>query len=72
MSGKGAFTVEGRIVSVRGPGLADVELANGHRLVGHVPRRERLRGLSLMVGMTVAVEVSPYDLSEGRMTLKTN
>jgi len=52
--------------------LADVELANGHRLVGHVPRRERLRGLSLMVGMTVAVEVSPYDLSEGRMTLKTN
>jgi translation initiation factor IF-1 len=59
-------------VNVRGPGLADVELANGHRLVGHMRRRDLVSGLTLAAGMTVTVEVKPYDLSAGRMRLQTD
>jgi translation initiation factor IF-1 len=70
VSGKGAFTVEGRVVSVRGPLLADVELANGHVLVAHGTRRDRLAGRRLAVGMTVTVEVTAYDLSKGRLRWK--
>ena len=72
MPGKDAFRVEGRIVKPRGPGLADVELANGHRLLGHMRRRDQAAGVSLRIGMKVTVELKPYDLSAGRMTLQTN
>jgi translation initiation factor IF-1 len=72
VSGKGAFKVEGRVVTVRGPGLADVELSNGHRLVGHGTRRDARLNLPLAVGMTVTVEITPYDLSKGRIRWKTD
>jgi translation initiation factor IF-1 len=52
--------------------LADVELANGHRLLGHMRRRDQALGIGLAVGMKVTVELKPYDLSAGRMTLQTN
>ena len=59
-------------MNVRSPGLADVELANGHRLVGHMRRRDVVSGAALVAGMTVTVEVKPYDLSAGRMRLQTD
>jgi translation initiation factor IF-1 len=52
--------------------LADVELANGHRLVGHMRRRDWVSGAALVAGMTVTVEVKPYDLSAGRIRLQTD
>jgi translation initiation factor IF-1 len=72
VAGKGAFSVEGRVVSVRGPGVADVELANGHRLVGYLRRRDRARADWLAAGVGVTVELTPYDLSAGRMRLQTD
>lgn len=71
MRGKSAFTVEGRIVSLRSAGVADVELSNGHRLVAHVPRKERRQERLLAVGEVVTVELSPFDLSEGRIRFNT-
>jgi translation initiation factor IF-1 len=59
-------------VNVRGPVLVDVELANGHRLLAHGTRRDRLEGRQVAVGMTVTVEVTPYDLSKGRLRWKTD
>jgi translation initiation factor IF-1 len=59
-------------VNLRGAGLAEVELANGHRLLGHMRRRDLALGIALTVGMKVMVELKPYDLSAGRMTLQTN
>lgn len=72
MSGKGAFRVEGRVVNVRGPGLADVELANGHRLIGHMRRRDVATNPPLELGGIVTVEVKVYDLSVGRIRLQTD
>ena len=75
MAGKDAIRVEGRVIGIADCGLrtADlprkllftVELANGHRLLGHVPRRGREAAGKLGVGDKVMLEVSPFDLSRG-------
>jgi translation initiation factor IF-1 len=55
------------IVAVVGPGVFRVELPNGHRLVGYGTRRERERLAQWVPGRRVRVELSPYDLSKGRI-----
>ena len=75
MAGQDAIRVEGRVVAIADRGLrtADlpqkllftVELANGHRMLGHVRRRGREAAGKLVVGDKVMLEVSPFDLSRG-------
>jgi translation initiation factor IF-1 len=55
---------------VREAGVFRVELPNRHRLLGYVVRREREMVSHLRVGDRVEVEVSPYDLSKGRVRLE--
>ena len=47
-----------------------VELPNGHRLMGFVPGRQRESFGQLAVGNKVNLEMSPYDLSKGRIVSK--
>ncbi len=67
MARKDAIQVEGRVVEALPQLLFWVELANGHRLLAHVPAKSRLAAQSLAPGDTVTVEVSPFDLSKGRL-----
>ncbi len=69
MSGESAFVVAGAVVEVLVNGLLRVELANGHRLLGHVARRQRPLVARVEVGAIVTVKLSPGDLSHGRVTL---
>ena len=62
-----AITVEGRIVEVLPKSLFRVELPNGHRVLGHVSKRLRSGGVELAGGDTVTLEMTPYDLSKGRI-----
>jgi len=62
-------TVEGRIVDVLGPTLFRVILENGHRLMGHLPRRLASAGVGLSNGKMVQVQVSPFDFSKGRILI---
>jgi len=48
-----------------------VELANGHRLVGFVAGKAKLRFAGLVPGDKVMLALSPYDLSEGRILVET-
>jgi translation initiation factor IF-1 len=48
-----------------------VELANGHRLLAFVPGKARLSFARLAPGDKVRLELSPYDLSAGRIIVKT-
>jgi translation initiation factor IF-1 len=48
-----------------------VELANGHRLLAYVTGRARLSFARLVAGDKVRLEMSPYDLSEGRIIVRT-
>ena len=70
MAGTNPFRVDGVILTVRAPGLFLVELPNRHRLLGFVVSREREQASHLRVGDCVKLEVSPYDLSKGRVRLK--
>ena len=47
-----------------------VQLPNGHRLLAHISGKMRLHFIRLMPGDKVTVEMSPYDLSKGRITYR--
>jgi translation initiation factor IF-1 len=65
-----AIRVEGTVVEVLPNHLFRVELANGHRFIAHTSGRMRLNFVRLSTGDKVTVEMSPYDLSRGCITLK--
>ena len=67
MPREGAIKVEGTVVEVLKETLFRVELSNRHRFLAHVAGRKRVR---LSTGDKVTVEMSPYDLSTGRITLE--
>ena len=71
MAGTDAFQVEGKVIEVVSERLFRVQLANGHRLLGFIPGKNRNIAQRLAVGDKVNVQLSPYDLSEGRILLET-
>jgi translation initiation factor IF-1 len=62
-----AIAVEGIVMEVLGEGLFRAELANGHQLVAHTARRQREQAAEVAVGDKVRLEMSPYDMSVGRV-----
>ncbi len=50
--------------------MFDVELANGHHVLAGVSGRMRLNYIRILLGDKVLVELSPYDLSRGRITYR--
>ena len=71
MSREGAIKAEGIVVEVLPNKTCRVELKNGHRLMAFYPGRARLRLPRLAPGDKVNLEMSPYDLSEGRIVEET-
>ena len=69
MAGTDAFKVEGKIVEVLSERTFRVQLANGHRLLGFIAGRTRTMTRQLAVGNKVNLQLTPYDLSEGRIIL---
>ncbi len=67
MSGEDAFKVEGVIVESLPNRTYRVELSNGHRLLGFVAGKAKLSLPPFAVGERVRLQLSPYDLSEGRI-----
>jgi translation initiation factor IF-1 len=72
MPSQNGIEVEGRIVEAVGEGLFRVELANGHRLLGHVAAGKRELAGEIFAGTKVTVRLSHYDLSTGCITRKEN
>jgi translation initiation factor IF-1 len=63
--------VDGVVVEVLPNGTYQVELSNGHRLLAFVAGRARMNFTALSLGRKVKLELSPYDLSEGRIVVET-
>ena len=61
------FKVEGRITEALPNGTYRAELANGHRLLAFMTRRSSDRGTRFAPGDKVNLEISPFDLSKGRI-----
>ncbi|MGO9477637.1 MAG: translation initiation factor IF-1 [Limisphaerales bacterium] len=71
MAGKEAFQVEGRVIEARANRTFRVELANGHRLTAFVAGRAKQQFAGLATGDKVKLQLTPYDLSVGRILLET-
>ena len=65
-----AIRVEGTVVEVLPNTMFRVELPNKHRVLAHISGKMRLHFIRLLPGDKVTVEMSPYDLSKGRITFR--
>ena len=70
MAREGAIEVEGAVVEVLPNKMFRIELANGHCVLAHVAGKARLSFAHLAIGDRVWLEMSPYDLSEGRIIVE--
>jgi translation initiation factor IF-1 len=71
MAGTDAFQVEGVVTEAMPNGTYRVELANGHRLLAFVAGRARQQLVRLAAGEKVKLQLTPYDLSQGRILTET-
>jgi len=60
--------LEGKVVEVLPNAMFQVELQNGHRILAHISGKLRMNFIKILVGDRVTVELSPYDLTRGRIT----
>jgi translation initiation factor IF-1 len=65
-----AIQVEGRVKEALANTQFRVELANGHQVIAHVAGRMRKNFIRIIPGDVVTVELSPYDLSKGRIVYR--
>ena len=70
MAKKEAIEVEAKVVEALPNGMFRVDLANEHKVLAHVSGRIRLHFIRVLPGDRVLVELSPYDLSRGRITYR--
>jgi translation initiation factor IF-1 len=62
--------VEGKVIEPLPNALFRVELENGHRVLAHVSGKMRMHFIRILPGDKVTVELSPYDLSRGRIVYR--
>src|SRR5207253_5080939 len=70
MARKDAIEVEGTVVELLPNTMFRVELPNGHRVLAHISGKMRLHFIRILPGDKVMLEISPYDLSKGRITYR--
>jgi len=59
--------VEGTVVEALPNAMFRVELENGHRILAHISGKIRMHFIKILAGDKVKVELSPYDLTRGRI-----
>ena len=70
MAKKETIEVEGVVVEPLPNAMFRVELANGHKVLAHISGKIRMHYIRILPGDKVLVELSPYDLSRGRITYR--
>ncbi|HAR97466.1 MAG TPA: translation initiation factor IF-1 [Syntrophales bacterium] len=63
--------VEGKVIEPLPNAMFRVELENGHRVLAHISGKMRMHFIKILPGDKVTVELSPYDLTRGRITYRT-
>ena len=71
MSKEDVIEIEGVVVEALPNAQFLVELTNGHRLLAHISGKLRMNFIRILPGDKVTVEMSPYDLTKGRITWRT-
>ena len=62
--------VEGTVTETLPNAMFNVELENGHEILAHVSGKIRMNYIRILPGDKVTVEMSPYDLTKGRITYR--
>ena len=70
MAKEDAIEVEGKVVEPLPNAMFRVELGQGHRVLAHVSGKMRINHIRILPGDKVTVELSPYDLTRGRITFR--
>lgn len=63
--------VEGRVIEPLPNAMFRVELENGHRVLAHISGKMRMHFIKILPGDKVTVELSPYDLTRGRIIYRS-
>lgn len=71
MSKEDVIEVEGTVVESLPNALFQVELQNGHKILAHISGKLRMNFIRILPGDKVTVEMSPYDLTKGRITWRS-
>ncbi len=67
---KEKIQVKGKVVETLPNAYFRVELENGHKVLAHVSGKMRVHFIRILTGDEVTVELSPYDLTRGRITYR--
>jgi len=70
MEKQDAIEVTGTVVKVLPATMYRVRLENGHELLAHISGKMRKHFIKITTGDRVSVQISPYDLSKGRITYR--
>jgi len=70
MSKQDVIEVEGRVVEALPNAMFQVELENGHTVLAHVSGKIRMNFIRILPGDKVTIELTPYDLTRGRITYR--
>lgn len=70
MAKEDVIEVEGVVVETLPNAMFNVELENGHEILAHISGKMRMNYIRILPGDKVTVEMSPYDLTRGRITYR--
>ncbi len=70
MPKQAAIEKEGTIIEALSNAMFRVELDNGHVVIAHISGKMRMHYIRILPGDKVRVEMSPYDLSKGRISFR--
>lgn len=71
MSKEDVIEVEGTVIEAMPNAMFKVELQNGHQLLAHISGKLRMNFIRILPGDKVTLEMSPYDLTKGRITWRS-
>ncbi|MBW2367153.1 MAG: translation initiation factor IF-1 [Deltaproteobacteria bacterium] len=71
MAKEEAIKVEGKVLETLPNAMFRVELENGHKVLAHISGKMRMHFIKILPGDKVTVELSPYDLTRGRITYRS-
>ena len=71
MSKSDVTEMEGKVVEALPNAMFQVELPNGHQIMAHISGKMRMNFIRIYPGDKVTIELSPYDLTRGRITWRS-
>ncbi|MBI5038992.1 MAG: translation initiation factor IF-1 [Nitrospirae bacterium] len=70
MSKEESIEVQGTIIETLPNAMFKVTLDNGHKVLAHISGKMRMHFIKILPGDKVTIQLSPYDLSRGRITYR--